>query len=59
MTKNQLSSGGIYEYRLPDDKTSVFVSVFLDAGEIFVKFSGMKPVSIDEIPYYATFSKWI
>jgi hypothetical protein len=59
MTKNQVTTAGIYEYRLPDDEKSVFVTVFQDAGEIYVKFKGKTPVRMSEISHYATFSKWI
>lgn len=60
MNKNQITATGVYEYKEPSFAKPIFVSVYLENGELFVYYSknssakALKDVSVDAI-----FSKWI
>ncbi len=60
MNKNQVVDIGIYEYSLPTFRKPVFVTVFVNNGELFVEYGkGYASSSMDEIPENAVFSRWI
>ena len=60
MNKNQITTGGVYEYSLPGWNRTVFVSVFENDLGKFVKFNGTNhSTAIEDIPDEAVFAKWI